>query len=473
MSKYITLILLCLSFSTIAQQKIDEELVIFVQKSTDSEFTTNNISELEAYMKKYKIPTKVIDVEKTGAPKEIGYTPYIVYRNHLGNKVYKGRYTTHKRILNFIRTVRQLPQEPINYEEKDIFVWEQDRTNIIFKLKITDLQGSLAENFNEKQFKKNYLQGLKAGFKDVKFLPKKSINNSEEMFYCNFYPYRGEDGKVYISAEIFSHYDCIVPIYKQFDTPIVGNSINEGFQLAAANIFAQIKRLVVESEMGDALNFIKKETASLQWKDLKLKKLKAPKAKQALNKAKVELPKTWTMIGPLDESTPLLAFHFPAPLMQYGGEIKKATGTISLENSYTIKKAKGTFIVDVSSLEMGESSLNSSVKKGMLYVDKHPTATLEFVEINSKDFGLAIGKITRADIKARLSMVGKTSNVVATSQFEPYLDDDGALVLHVTTQFVVQDLVGSHGVDGPDGPEEANNTLYFNANFLMKAAEGQ
>lgn len=471
MSKYITLFLLCLSFSTIGQQKLDEELVIFVQKSSDSEFTTNNISELEAYMKKHKVSTKVINVDKMGAPKEVGYTPYIVYRNHLGNKVYKGRYTTHKRILNFIRTVRQLPQENINYEEKDVFVWKQDRTHIIFKLKITDLQGTAPEGFDQQQFKKAYLKGLKKGFAEAHFTHHEQVNNSEEMFYCNFYPYRGGDGKVYVSAEIYSHYDCIVPIYKKFDTPIVGSSISEGFELAAANIFKEIKRLVVESEMGDALNFIKKATPTVDWKQLKLKKLNAPKTKHALGKTNVSFPKIWTMAGPLDESTPLLAFHFPAPLMQYGGEIKKSTGDIMLENNTSIKNAAGTFVVDVSSLEMGESSLNSSVKKSMLYVDKHPTATLKFTEISSKDFELALGKITRADIKATLTMVGQTSNVVATSQFEPYLDDNGELVLHITTQFVVKDLVGSHGVDGPDGPEDANNTLYFNANFLMKAAK--
>ena len=470
MSKYITLLLVCLSFSTIGQQKLDEELVIFVQKSTDSEFVQNDIEVLKDYMKQYKIATKVINIDKTGTPKEIGYTPYIVYRNHLGNKVYKGRHTTHKRILNFIRTVRQLPKEDINYDEKDVFVWKQDRTNIIFKLKVTDLQGTLPDNFNAKQFKKAYIKALEKGFEEATFAAKKKVNNSEEMFYCNFYPYRGGDGKVYISSEIYSHYDCIVPIYKQFDEPIIGSSIEEGFANAATNTFTQIKRLVVESEMGDALNFVKAATPTIDWKELKLKKLKAPKNTNIKSKGAVSFPKAWEMAGPLDESTPLLAFHFPAPLMQYGGEIKKSTGDITLQNNTSIENATGTFVVDVSSLEMGESSLNSSVKKSMLYVDKHPSAILKFTEITSKDFSLDLGKITRADIKATLTMVGQTSNVVATSQFEPYLDDTGELLLHVTTQFVVKDLVGSHGVDGPDGPEEANNTLYFNANFLMKAA---
>ena len=468
MPKYITFLLLCLAFSTTAQQKIDEELIIFVQKTTDSEFTQQNIKELEADMKNSKIPTKIINIDKTGAPKEVGYTPYIVYRNYLGNKVYKGRYTSHKRILNFIRTVRQLPKEDINYEEKDVFVWKHERANLIFKLKITDLQGSIPDGFDEHKFKKEYLQGLKKGFAEAHFSHHQRLHNSEEMFYCNFYPYRGEDGKVYVSTEIFSHYDCINPIYQKFKTPNVGNSIVEGFEVAANNTFTEIKRVVVESELGDALNFVTKAIPVISWDKLKLKKLTPPKNNMHSERQKVTFPKEWTLLGSIDEGTPMLAFNFPPPLRQYGGEIKKATGSIILTKDQSLESSTGKFVVDVNSLEMGVSSLNSAVKQSMLFIDKYPNAQLVFKKIQSKDFTLELGKITRVQIEADLTIVDKTGSVLATSQFEPFLNDKGELLLHVTTQFVAEDLTGIYQIDGPDGPDEANNKMLFNANFLMK-----
>jgi len=187
MPKYITFLFVLLSFSTIAQQNIDEELIIFVQKGADSEFTQKNIKALVGEMDSANIPTRIIDIEETGSPKEIGFTPHIIYRNYIGNKTYKGRYTSHGRILNFIRTVRRLPQENIDYEEKNTFVWKQERCNILFKLKITEATGNIPANFNQKNFEKEYLNGLKAGFEGAEHASLQEVNNSDERYIC---PYR-------------------------------------------------------------------------------------------------------------------------------------------------------------------------------------------------------------------------------------------------------------------------------------------
>ena len=212
MPKYISLIFLIFSLSTNAQQKIDEELLIFINKKTDSEFTQSDIRKLEVEMYNNKITTKIIDINEVGAPKDIGYTPYIMYRNYLGNKLYKGRHTSHKRILNFIRTVRRLDQASIDYKEKNIMVWKQERANLMFKLKITSPQGHLPNNFDQKQFDIEVIKGLKQGFKGVQYTKSHRVSNSDDIFYCNFYPYISEDGKLFVSTEIFSHYDCINPV---------------------------------------------------------------------------------------------------------------------------------------------------------------------------------------------------------------------------------------------------------------------
>jgi hypothetical protein len=469
MPKYITFLFVLLSFSTIAQQNIDEELIIFVQKEADSKFTQKNIKVLIEQMEAANIPTRIIDIEKVGSPKEVGFTPHIVYRNHIGNKTYKGRYTSHGRILNFIRTVRRLPQQDIDYEEKNIFVWKQERCNILFKLKITAAKGNLPSDFNLANFEKEYLNGLKIGFERAGYATLQKVNNSDEIFYCNFYPYIAEDGKVYVGHEIFSHYDCINPIYKQFDKPGTGNSVEEGFTAAANSIFLEIKRQVDSSEMGDAMNFVPTKIKKIPWKKLNLKKLEAPTKGLLINAKEVKFTKDWILLGPIDDDTPLLTFNFPPPLRQYGGELKKVTGTMSFKEDKTLQNATGEFIVKVSSLEMGDGSLNHSVKESMLFVDQFPDAQLEFSKITSDDFKLELGKITRASIEAQLTMVQKSDTIVATAQFEPFLNDKGELLIEVTTQFILPDLVGSYKIDGPDGPKEANNTIQFNASFLMKA----
>lgn len=470
MPKYITFLVLLLSFSTTAQQKIDEELIIFVQKTTDSKFTLDNIKALEAYMLERNITTKIIDIDKTGAPKEVGYTPFIVYRNHIGRKFFKGRYTSHKRLLNFIRTVRRLPIEEVDYKEENVFVWKQDRSNLVIKLKITDPQGSLSENFTANQFNIAYLRGLKEGFAPATYQKEVAVNNSDELIYCSFYPYLAEDGKVYVSSEIHSHYDCHTAIYQHFEVPAMGASVSEAFNLAAKNSLTEIQKQVSESTSGDAMNYTK-NTNIITWEALKLRALKAPEKSTQESFTAIEFPKEWMVAGPLDKSTPMIAFNFPPPLRHYGGELKSATGTINLNKTQNLDAAMGEFVVEVASIDMGEDELTEAVIESMLYVDKHPTASLKFKKIVGDDLKLSLGKITSAIVEADLKMLDQTAPITATAQFEPFLDENGALRLHIYAQFSVNDLKGSYTVAGPDGPEEANNKMLFRVSLLMKGKE--
>ncbi|MCH2023104.1 MAG: YceI family protein [Saprospiraceae bacterium] len=470
MPKYITLIFLIFSLSIYAQQKVDEELLIFINTKTDSEFTKSDINKLKEEMHKNNIPSKIIDVNEKGAPIDIGYTPCIVYRNYLGKKLYKGRHTSHKRILNFIRTVRRLEQSSISYKEKNIIVWKKERANLFFKLKITSPEGVLPDDFDQKQFDKMMIKGIKQGFNEAHYCKSHLVGNSDDIFFCNFYPYFSKDGNVYVSTEIFSHYDCINPIYQQFDFPSKSNSIMAAFDSAASNTFSEIKIQIVNSKKGDAINYIDKNIKVINWNDLDLNKLEAPKKNIQTEIKNIAFPIKWDLSGPVDESTPILTFHFPPPLRNYGGELKKTSGNITLNNNHSLEDAAGTFVVDVNSLEMGVTSLNNAVKETMLIVKKYPTATLVFRKIYSDDLKLAIGKITHADIEADLTIVHKTGQVIAKSQFEPFLNEQGDLMLLVSSQFVAEDLTGSYQISGPDGPSTSNNKMFFNANFIMKVA---
>lgn len=470
MPKYITFLLILLSFSTIAQQNTDEELIIFVQKSTDSPFTLDNVNALEAYLLERNITTKIIDIDKTGAPKEVGYTPFIVYRNHIGRKIFKGRYTSHKRLLNFIRTVRRLPIEEVDYKEENVFVWEHERSKLVIKLKITDPKGVLPLGFTLDKFKREYLKGLKEGFAPATYQKAISVSNSDELIYCNFYPYLAKNGKVYVSSEIHSHYDCHTPIYQQFDPAASGASVSKAFSAAAKGSLAEIQRQVVESTLGDAMNYTKNENIT-PWEALKLSVLKAAEKSDQTDFPTIELPKEWIVAGPIDENTPILAFNFPPPLRHYGGEFTAATGNISFNEGQDLETAIGKFVVKVASIDMGEDELTEAVTESMLYVDKHPTATLVFKKVIGDHLNLSLGRVTTATIEANLTILGKTAPVLATAQFEPILDENGALRLQIYAQFSIDNLKGSYTVAGPDGPAEANNKMLFRVNLLMKGKE--
>jgi polyisoprenoid-binding protein YceI len=158
-------------------------------------------------------------------------------------------------------------------------------------------------------------------------------------------------------------------------------------------------------------------------------------------------------------------------LRHYGGELKSTTGNINLSAVQNLETATGKFVVDVASIDMGEGDLTQAVTESMLYVDKYPNATLVFKKISGDDLKLSLGSITTAIVEADLTMLDKTASITTTAQFEPFLDENGALRLHIYAQFSVNDLEGSYTVAGPDGPADAKNKLLFRINVLMKGKE--
>ena len=136
------LISLLMGLSTYAQEAPFEDVILFVDKKENSAFVIEDIQKLQKFLSDNQISSTVIDIRTEGAPEEVAYTPCIVYRNQNGHQFYKGKHTTHKRLLNYIKTVRGLSPEPIDYSEKNVFVWQKDQAKLIFKIKITPPTGS-------------------------------------------------------------------------------------------------------------------------------------------------------------------------------------------------------------------------------------------------------------------------------------------------------------------------------------------
>ena len=471
MPKLFISIFLIVSYAFNSSAQLQEELLLLVDSNKNSPFVLKDMQLLSDKMQAENIACQIINIAQTAVPTSIAYTPSIVYRNHLGFKLYKGRHTTHQRILNFIRTTRRLAVSPIDYEEKNVFVWNKGRGKLILKLKTTELKGPKADNFNAKKWHNQVLKGLKKGFSQASYQKIQAISDQDELIYCNFYPYRDDQGRIYVSTEIYSHYDCKKPIYTQFKQPANADNVCCAFDSAAAQLFEKIKYSLRYSKKGDALSFVSNTNPEASWEVLPLQQLSVPTKEEAVVYPSTELSKNWTLEGPSMAGVPLLSFNFPAPLRQYGGELKECEGNIQLGEIQQLKGMKGQFKVQVGSVDMGEASLTSAVKSSMLYADKYPTATLVFESVEKLDAALQLGKISNCAIQAKLTIMDKSHSVKAMSSFEPLLDDEGRPFLQVSTAFEIDDLTGMYDIIGPDGPETSNNRLLFQANFKMRASK--
>lgn len=473
MKHYIVLsFLMSLGLVGFSQNVLEEELIIFVQSTAESDFTKKNIGELQEYMQSKSIPVRIIDIQNKGAaPKEVGYTPFIVYQNHLGRKIYKGRYTSHHRILNFIRTVKYLGQQQQRYNEEKVFVWKHGRMRLGIKTKITDPTGKLPSDFDINQFKQKAQKGLVEGLSKFKYYELAEITKADELFYFNFYANVDAKGQWFVSTEIYSHYDCVEPIYIEFKSPAKGETIEKVFAQAAKTLQAELVQQLSKSKLGDAMTIVSAKFPTQNWNNIGIDLPPSPtKSATPVTSILKEVPQSWTYAGAYDER-PALQFRFPDPLTQYAGELKEIEGTLELPVNNSFEAAEATFEVRVQSLTMGLVSLEKAVKEKMLHLADFPAATLRFNKILGDELDLGLGKIAKAKVKATLTIMDKNVAVEANTQVEPFVSDTGEPRLYIQTSFEIADLEGSLGIDGPEGPTESKNRMIFSANFVMKPVD--
>lgn len=455
----------------ILAQKINEEFVIFWQKNAESAFTQNNIKALTEHLDQKGFKYTLLDIEKTGAPAEVTFTPFIVYQNHLGRRIYKGRYTTHNRILNFARTMRFVEEKQRSYEKENVFVWENGKSKIYLDIKITKLNG-VKKGYNAKAFMEEAYKGLKAGLTKYQLKEKATVTLSDETFYMNLYPYQSEDGKLYVSYELFSHYDCINPIFQQFNEVAAGDFATEKQQTiakAAQIMQEEIVRQMHHSELGDALTPVPTTIQKETWESLSLPLPPKPTTSENKTQAStVNLPNNWVYDGAIMDGVPALQFHFPPPLHQYAGELKAIDGYLKLKKATVFDTKKAVFTVPIKSLTMGLPALDTAVHEKILNAALYPTATLTIKKITATDAALTIGKILHAQVQCNFTLVGKTIDVQAPVQIEVFLNKENDPRLHVITSFELNELMSIFNIEGPPGPSQASNTVVIDANFVMK-----
>ncbi len=444
-----------------------DQLILFV----NSESPIIDIYGLEALQKLAKdidIDFRVKDVID-GAPKEVTYTPSLVFQNSEGRSFYYGRYKKISRIKNFIRASRLAHQGETDNVKKDILVWKNGRTAVTAPIKLTDLTGEVPRGFNQADFVREAKTSVAEGMSDFERMSKFEQTRTTRSFYFNLYPYL-DGGRLTVSAEIYSQYNCVKPVFQQFDESLVSGSWrnrDEVFAQAGELIEAEIKRQTKNLENGDALAFISDDIPVKSWEALGLELPEKPQIKFNTENEGVKITQNWIVEPPQNKNEPILIFSFLPPLDSYAGEAKNLSGTLDLGEGNTLADAKGGFEVQISDITMGLDDLDYEVQNKMLKMGMFPNSTFTFEEIEAKDDApLQFGKVSEFTAKGIFTMLGIETPLDVPAQIEPLINTDGETRLQVSATFQLP-LYSIFKVAGPDGPSPAKDNLQFYMKFLL------
>jgi len=445
-----------------------EQLILFIN-STIPILNEDDLDALKKLADDIEVELKVSDVAE-GAPKEVTYTPSIVFQNSEGRSFYYGRYKKTSRVKNFVRTARLAHQDNATNSKKNILVWKNGRTAVTAPIKLTQMTGDVPKGFDQADFIATGKASVAKGMSDFSLSSEFEQTRTTRSFYFNLYPYLHK-GRLTVSAEIFSQYNCVKPVFKKFEEGLVSGSWRNRekvFEEAGKLIEAEIKRQSKNLENGDALAFISDDIAVKSWEDLGLPLPEKIQTKQNTKTEDAKIAQNWTVEAPQNKNEPILIFSFLPPLDNYSGEAKSLSGTFNLGEKGTLTGAKGRFEVNISDITMGLDDLDYEVQNKMLKMGIFPNSTFTFEEIESKDdASLQVGKASEFMAKGVFTMLGIETPLNVPAQIEPVIQADGEVRLQVSTTFQLP-LYSIFKVAGPDGPSPAKDNLQFYMKFLLK-----
>jgi len=260
----------------------------------------------------------------------------------------------------------------------------------------------------------------------------------------------------------------VKPVYKRFDLPVTGpySKRNELFQEIGKVLEAEIEKLIGSSTIGDDFNFVK-GSPEKTWEDLALS-LPAGDEKATNTTIDVNLVKDWEFAGPIDALTPVVQFHFLAPMDNYFGELKQAQGSLHLSPDLSFNEVSGNFEVDMSTLTMGSPDLDAEVHKKYIKSKKYPSASFKLIKINHPTKQIEFGEVQQMIGEGELNFLEVLVPVTVKLQVEVVLDEEGELRMIITGSFETT-MMDNFGIEGPDGPYPANDTIKFYFNIALRA----
>ncbi len=447
------------------------ELIIFqgdLKNPVEKDFKEKYLPQIKEMAKTQGVSVIEKNIAK-GAPAEVRSTPSIFFQNHLGRSIFIGRYHNIDKIKTFIRTVSRMPQPVATNEKHDVLTWRKERALVYSPIKLTPLDGVIPPGFDQDAFHKAALLALAKGADLATFQPLYSAVRSDRAMYLALYPYHGTDGKFFLSAEMYSQFNCIEPIMKRFDKPFEGTFaawqkvLEEAGKVLQTEIFAQL----ASTTRGDGMVPVTEKTAAPTWEAYGLSLPKAPVGAAASPVANVQLGTKWEVAGPIEPGTPLLNFSFLAPVDNYAGEVHVLFGELQFSEGPSVDNTIGKFGIETNSLTMGDPELDAHVST-MIAMVEHPKAYFTFAKMLSMEQPkLAFGTLTQFALRGELEFMGIKTPVDVTAQMEPVLDDQGAARISVYASFSLR-LKEKYNIDGPDGPAPSNDTMQFFLNFLLK-----
>ncbi len=444
-----------------------DQLILFVNSESPI-LDTEDLDVLKKLADKIEVDFSVKDVVD-GAPQEVTYTPSIVFQNSEGRSFYYGRYKKTSRVKNFIRASRLAHQGDTDNVKKDILVWKNGRTAVTAPIKLTDLAGEVPSGFDQEEFIREAKASVAQGMSDFGKMSEFEQSRTTRSFYFNLYPYLSE-GSLTISAEIYSQYNCVKPVFQQFDEALVSGTWrnrDKVFAEAGKLIETEIKRQIKNLENGDALSFISDDIPVKDWKALGLELPEKPQNQVNTKNKAAKISQNWKVEAPQNKNEPILIFSFLPPLDSYVGEATALSGTLNLGENNTLTGAKGSFEVQISDITMGLDDLDNEVQNKMLKMDMFPNSTFTFEEIEAKnDAPLKFGTSREFTAKGIFMMLGIETPLNVPAQIEPVINEKGELRLQVSATFQLP-LYSIFKVAGPDGPSPAKDTLQFYMKFLL------
>ena len=191
----------------------------------------------------------------------------------------------------------------------------------------------------------------------------------------DFYPYLSAEGELYVSAALFSQFDCIKPVFVRSEDPIHGPWAEADSVLAraAASLESEILNQITGSTIGDAFDPLPDSVPVVAWKELGLELPASPRETSTIVTSEIVLPRRWTIEPPADED-PRLVFRFPAPLERYFGEVRSLSGELVLGQDRSLDDAAGWVETATASVTMGEVDLDRAIHDTMIHVAEFPTS---------------------------------------------------------------------------------------------------
>ena len=450
------------------------ELVIFVQSSgsaLEERFASVELPAIREVAARAGVAVRVVDVGQEGAPGEVSITPLLVYQNYLGRSIFQGRYASAPAVRNFLRTARSIPHGEEVEVKHDVAVKRVGRAVVVARPKVTEVAGTPPEGFDAEAFNRRAVAAVISGLDGYRLEAEVELGRADRTFYYDVYPYRSEDGQLFLSLALFSPFNCIDPIYRRFDEPLAGSWAERDalFARAGAELAAQVAKAMATSELGDGFEPVASSVAEVSWEGLGLALPPAPAGISAGAAAGIELGRSWVVEPAADPSVPRLQFQFLPPMDRYAGEVRELAGGLTVGPGGDLSSARGWMEVRTASVTMGLEALDSALHGKMLHVDQFPSARFDLEGIDAPPGPLAFGTSSQVTGHGTFQLLGVKVPLGVRLQIEPTLGDDGKPRLWVRGSAQLR-ILEPFGLKGPDGPSPANDTVVLYLDFTMAPA---